>query len=60
MPLSAFDYSATYITHPRDNQNEGFRFSARHSEFVQIKAQTVSKGCGGVVVVVEYPDHRYQ
>ena len=60
---AALDYTATYITHPRDNQNEGFRFSARHSEFVQIKAQMVAKlstGSMNGVAVVEYPDQRFQ
>ena len=59
---SQVDFIASYLTHPRDNQNEGFRFSARHSEFVQVRGQRVPGGGHrpGETLVVQYPDMRFQ
>lgn len=60
---SQVDFAASYLTHPRDNQNEGFRFSARHSEFVQVRGQRVPGEAHrppGETLVVQYPDMRFQ
>ncbi len=30
-------YNAAFITHPRDNQTESFKFVSLHSEFIDLK-----------------------
>jgi hypothetical protein len=32
-----FGYSAAFISHPKDNQTESFKFSSLHSEFIDLK-----------------------
>ncbi|TNV86907.1 hypothetical protein FGO68_gene4412 [Halteria grandinella] len=52
-------YTAAFITHPRDNQNEAFSFNSRHSEFIAIKGSQIS--CeNSDAIMVGYPDGSYQ